>query len=274
MTGLLSLAGCLHLRGQAPGDPDRQTAARLEPPPPPPPPPERLQAAPQPAPAPIQVRMRLLRGERAYVVRIQLSRIEPRLIFAKGRPGPQRVAENFDKLRQRAASRLVSSGTFFGIHSHATMGTLVSDGHVRQYAPADHRGTLLAIDADHVARLTTLAVDSPPDDAAFALQAGPRLVRNGSVWLHPRLEGFRDPALFAPARRMAIGLTHGGRVLLLVAFPEAVSLKTEALALRDLGARNALNLDGGSSTALALGDHIFVSPTAPLTHVIAFTERR
>ncbi|MBU6429939.1 MAG: phosphodiester glycosidase family protein, partial [Cyanobacteria bacterium REEB65] len=69
-------------------------------------------------------------------------------------------------------------------------------------------------------------------------------------------------------RRVAIGLLHEGRVMLLVAFPEAIQLAREAKAMRDLGCEDAMNLDGGESAALALDHRVWLRPQARLTNVI------
>ncbi len=271
---VLATSGCLHLgmqqRGPAPGRAD----FGVVPPPPPPPPPaaSSLRVRPRTGPQalPYRIWRRHFRGRLAYVVRVSLPDVHAELLFARDRAHPHRACERFDALRRRAGAAIVASGAFFGESSHRTMGTLISAGQVWQGQPRDDLGTALEIDARGVAVLRTLKIEAARRDCPFFFQAGPRLVRDGSIWLHPRFEGFRDPVLLDRARRVAAGLSHGGRVLLLVGFPQPISLRTEAEAMRDLGCRDAMNLDGGSSAALAIGDRVLVRPDTPLTHLVVF----
>ena len=58
-----------------------------------------------------------------------------------------------------------------------------------------------------------------------------RLRSAGRVDVHPEREGFHDPAIVACKRRTAVGITPGGK-LLLVAVEEPVYLETAACILR------------------------------------------
>lgn len=61
---------------------------------------------------------------------------------------------------------------------------------------------------------------------------------------------FRDPAVFGRAARSAVGLS-GDRDLLLVTTKAKLTTTEMAKVMRQLGAQNALLLDGGSSAGLA-----------------------
>jgi hypothetical protein len=87
----------------------------------------------------------------------------------------------------------------------------------------------------------------------------------------PRTEGFRDPALFRPNPRTAIGLTARNK-LLLVAVTRSIYLSDLARVLKELGAVDAVSLDGGSSTALWYRGKYPATPRRALTHIIAVYE--
>lgn len=185
-------------------------------------------------------------------------------------------AESFRPLVYRQQAAVVVTGTFFGMDANKwVMGNMVSGGRFLKYSPWENYGTTLGIGPDKRLEMVTARVDGKPkwQNHWFSLTAGPRLLRNGKVWIAPRKEGFSDRSVFGAARRAAIGYTAGGRKLIMVTFPTKVSLQKEALILRDLGCKEALNLDGGSSLGLARSNKILVWPGRRLTNVIAFYDR-
>lgn len=102
----------------------------------------------------------------------------------------------------------------------------------------------------------------------FAISAGPTLLRNNTITIAPSSEGFRDRGLYGPRIRAAMGVTGNNKLLLLTSrYP--VSLHELARIFQDLGAVDAVNLDGGSSTALYHGGQVVSAPRRRLTNLIA-----
>lgn len=99
------------------------------------------------------------------------------------------------------------------------------------------------------------------------LACGPRLLTNGRITLYPKAEGFQDKRLFKPARRSAIGVTESGKVVMAVVVTP-VTLSRVAKIMRALGCVDAMNLDGGSSSALYCAGKIFVRPKRKLSTVL------
>jgi Phosphodiester glycosidase len=113
-----------------------------------------------------------------------------------------------------------------------------------------------------------LAIDSPirldsgTNPSVFAryphiIGAGPLLLENGRIVLDGELEKFSKAFQEQRASRSAIALTRDGKILL-VALHNRIGGRGATLAefarvLQTMGAVSALNLDGGSSTAIALG---------------------
>lgn len=85
--------------------------------------------------------------------------------------------------------------------------------------------------------------------------AGPLLLKNSQIVLDPLQEGFSPTFAEQRAIRSAIATTQAGKVLLATISAESTppTLLQTALILQQLGAVDALNLDGGSSAGLYLG---------------------
>ncbi|MCU0549476.1 MAG: phosphodiester glycosidase family protein [Leptolyngbya sp. Prado105] len=107
---------------------------------------------------------------------------------------------------------------------------------------------------------------NPADLAALPniIGGGPLLIRNAQIVLDGRLEQFSTAFIQETAARSAIGQTSDGRILIVTAQNNTVglgpSLSDMAEIMQQLGAVNALNLDGGSSTTLYLGGQILDRP--------------
>lgn len=91
-----------------------------------------------------------------------------------------------------------------------------------------------------------------------AVSAGPMLLWRGGLRITADEEVFFGSAIPSVHPRTAAGRTADGRLILLVIDgrqPESrgVDLRELALIMRDLGAVDALNLDGGGSSALVVG---------------------
>jgi len=103
---------------------------------------------------------------------------------------------------------------------------------------------------------------SPSTFEAFPniVGAGPLLVSNGQVVLNAKAEQFRPPFDTQAAPRSGIGQTTDGTILLAAVHNRVggsgPTLKEWASIMQRLGAVNALNLDGGSSTSLYLGGEL------------------
>ena len=92
-----------------------------------------------------------------------------------------------------------------------------------------------------------------------AVGGGPRLLTDGQVTVDAAAEGFDAAFSDSLNPRTAVGTTKDGHHLVIVtvdgrqAFSKGVSLTDMAGILKRYGAWNAINLDGGGSTAMAVG---------------------
>jgi exopolysaccharide biosynthesis protein len=118
----------------------------------------------------------------------------------------------------------------------------------------------------------TWSFDNDYGDVLHALSGGPRLVKDGKVCVTAAEEKFRNDVAVGRAPRTAIGIT-GNRELLLLAVDgrrpsHSIGLTLPELAqwMIDLGATEAMNLDGGGSTTLVINGKVEIPSTG--------TERR
>lgn len=109
-------------------------------------------------------------------------------------------------------------------------------------------------------------------DYPFVIGAGPVLLQNGKTVLDVKGENFNSAFGKQTASRSAIGTT-AQKKLIIAAVHNRIGGKGATLAelgqiMKSLGATDALNLDGGSSTALYLGGNLIDRPqeTAAKVH--------
>ena len=109
------------------------------------------------------------------------------------------------------------------------------------------------------------------------IQAGPFLIRNGEIGIES--EGFNNSILNLRHPRSVMGLTQEGRWFFFVGdgrdgmHSAGFTLQDVAVILKRKGAAYALNLDGGGSSQLMIGDKIFNSPSErrerPISYAVA-----
>jgi exopolysaccharide biosynthesis protein len=104
------------------------------------------------------------------------------------------------------------------------------------------------------------------DQTSHVIGAGPMLVKQGSVFVTTKLEEFGSDVAGGRAPRTAVGVGPDGRILLVVvdgrqAASQGMTLLELALFLRELGAVDAMNLDGGGSSEMIVKGRIVNKPS-------------
>lgn len=105
------------------------------------------------------------------------------------------------------------------------------------------------------------------------IACGPRLVRGGKKSVDVRRDGFSAAAAALKARRCAIGATRDGRLILCVVAQE-ITLDTLAGLMVELGAVDAVNMDGGSMCALYIDGVYHAEPVARMSNILAVHRRK
>jgi exopolysaccharide biosynthesis protein len=122
----------------------------------------------------------------------------------------------------------------------------------------------------------TVAPVLTPTWEAFphALGAGPRLLRDGKLAVSGLAERFKPDILQGRPARSALGVTARGTVVLVLVeapgpYGGGATLEELAGLLKSRGAVDALNLDGGGSSTLAIGNTTVNYPPGAWTRPVA-----
>lgn len=211
-------------------------------------------------------------GITCHVVEVDLSNphIQLRAIRARDLGTRYRTFGSFVRQTKPIAA---ITGTFFDTATGSIICNLVRDGRLVEVGSVGH--TLALNEVNQPTWMNTAGKyggGQKWQDSEFAVSSGPTLLRAGQLALNPQAEGFRDPGLFRQASRAGIATTRQGK-LLLVTSNQKISLHRFARALQALGASDALNLDGGSSTALYARGRFISKPGRKLTNLVLVTVR-
>jgi len=147
--------------------------------------------------------------------------------------------------------------------------------------PIPANGYLLALRSDlspasqlaagTLLRLQTNTIPLDFNRFPYILGGGPVLVQNSRVVLDAKAEGFSDAYVRQTAIRSAIGRTAAGNLLIVAVHNRAggagPNFAELAQILQQMGAVDALNLDGGSSTSLYLGGSLLDRPSSTAARV-------
>jgi phosphodiester glycosidase/tetratricopeptide repeat protein len=204
-------------------------------------------------------------GVPIHLVDADLSRSDLVLRPAVAPTGHRR---DFGEMIARHRPVAAVNGTFFDTKTGITVGNLVSEGRLLSEGMT---GSNLVFHRDGTVSLLSssrnLGRYKDWSDVDFAVGGGPTLISDGQFFMDPGSEGFRDPGLFKPRPRSALGVTADGR-LRMVVVTQGITLWQLAHVMNKLHCHQAINLDGGSSTGLSVGGTTMVKPTRELTNII------
>ena len=107
-----------------------------------------------------------------------------------------------------------------------------------------------------------------------AVGGGPWLVKNGSEFIDWAREGFKPNFACTCHPRTAVGATADGKLLIVTvdgrqAISRGIDLPGLASLMKRLGAINAINLDGGASTAMSVAGIVVNSPSGGTQRQVA-----
>jgi exopolysaccharide biosynthesis protein len=222
-------------------------------------------------PAAIGYSLRYQAGTRVHLITVNLNDKDVKVVPLLAQGGLGR-AESFRSIVSRARPDAAITGTYFGTRGLVPVGDLVVDG---TFVHLGRAGTGLAITRDNTACLIPRQQgrQSSWADYETVICSGPSLVRGGRIVLDPKAEGFTSGAHFRLASRTAVGITAHNK-LLLAAVSKPIHLGRMARIMKELGAVEAISLDGGSSAALSYGNSVIIPPARRLTHVLAVYSTR
>ena len=107
-------------------------------------------------------------------------------------------------------------------------------------------------------------------DVITAVGAGPSLIKDGRIIVNPAAEGFtEDKILTQSLTRSAIGVNPQGDIILI---NTVANMQTLAEIMKELGAVQAMNLDGGASSGIYLNGSYLVKPGRDLSNALIFVK--
>jgi hypothetical protein len=175
--------------------------------------------------------------------------------------------EGWGSFMSRLRPTAAINGTYFCTRSYQPVGDIATNGALLYRGSV---GTALCITPDNHVDLLPGPRQAKSNWAGYStvLCAGPRLLEDAQLSLHARDEGFRDPRVLGSAPRSAIALRSDG-VLLLMTIERNISLPNLAFLCQKLGARQAMALDGGSSSGLYINGYHATRPSRSISNIIA-----
>ena len=174
--------------------------------------------------------------------------------------------ETLTSIVRRTRPTAAVSGTFFDTKSFLPTGDIVIEG---KLVHSGFIGTALCIDQDNRIYFIPRKRGLHPDWSGYntVIAGGITLLREGKDTINPKSEGFKAPALFHPASRVAIGATSRNK-LLIVVVTRKIYLRDLARIMLALGAIDAMAIDGGSSTGLYASGRMVAKPKRSMTNTL------
>jgi len=181
--------------------------------------------------------------------------------------------EDLKSLAKRNNAVVAINGTFFDAYTKgdykAPYGYMASNGKLLKNSSGDRRA-VFTYDNNHLAAIVPgLDFKGLFDSKAIlgGLQAGPRLLTNGKVSLDVKGEGFKDPKILTGGgARSALGLTRDHKLILLTS--NGATIPQLAEIMKQAGAYQAMNLDGGASSGLYYNGKYLTTPGRQISNAI------
>jgi exopolysaccharide biosynthesis protein len=207
---------------------------------------------------------------RMVTVVLMDPRVDLEVVPAGGEIGR---TEELSAMAERHGAISAINGTFFDAYSKSEFkrpyGWVLNEGELLNGGQGHLRATFI-YDRNHLAEVADGA-DMPElvraGNIDGAIQAGPRLVRNGKVELDLEGERFGSSKILTDSfARSALGITRDHR-LMLVTVPSATIAELAEI-MRQAGAWQAMNLDGGASSGLYYDGKYVTAPGRPLSNAL------
>lgn len=214
-----------------------------------------------------------------HVVSVDLlhPKVELGIGLARGEVG---AVAGLDQIAEENGARVAMNGTFFDAYTESERkvpyGHIVKDGEMVHRAPGDNRTALAFDQANRVEMMSGQAfVERMAEgaDIVGALQVGPRLLTDGQITVDPATEGFKDPKILENAgARSAVGVTSDHYLLLVTA--SGVTIPQLADIMKQAGAVQAMNMDGGASSGLYLDGKLLTRPGRDISNALLVFVRK
>ncbi len=184
----------------------------------------------------------------------------------------QRVgrAEPMWQMIGRSQPDVAISGTFFDTRSKRPIGTILIEGESKVDG---FHGSCLVVDHFNQASIIDPKWGRRFDMSLyrFAVRGGVRLLTGGELTVYPKAQKFKDPRVFSPARRIGVGVTKSNKIIF-VGTDANVTLSGLAKAMKELGVREGMALDGGGSAAMYFRGKMLMRPNRGMTNLLTLSQ--
>jgi exopolysaccharide biosynthesis protein len=179
--------------------------------------------------------------------------------------------EDLSSIAKRNKAIVAINGTFFDAYTKESFktpyGYIVKNGERKHYG--DNRSIFtfdynsfanVIHEAEYKEKMEVEQIDG-------AIQAGPRLIVNGKIALDVKNEGFKDPKILTGGgARSALGITKDHKLILITTGGATIPQLAEIM--KQAGAYQAMNLDGGASSGLYYNGKYLTSPGRKISNAI------
>ncbi|MCJ8014061.1 phosphodiester glycosidase family protein [Paenibacillus sp. KQZ6P-2] len=213
-------------------------------------------------------------GKSFNVQMVTVSLMHPQVqmdvVLAGNTPG---MVEDLSSIAKRSGATVAINGTFFDAYTtgsyKAPYGYILSKGAIKMASSGDQR-VIFTYDENQLASLISGADFQGKYNQGLiegGLQAGPRLIVDGKVSLNVKQEGFKDPKILTGGgARSALGITKDHKLILLTTGGATIPQLAEIM--REAGAYQAMNLDGGASSGLYYNGKYLTTPGRKISNAI------
>jgi hypothetical protein len=214
----------------------------------------------------VSVHYQLVNNFPVKYVAIEMNDPEVVVTTAVAQPFPYGL-ESWGGIIGRLKPDAAINGTYFCMRTYQPVGDVAVNGQLLYRGVV---GTALCILPDNRVYYCPGPTFGRPDwtGCQTVLCAGPRLLTDGRVSLMARAEGFRDPHVLGSATRSVVAYREDG-TLLFITIETAISLENLAYVCKNLGASQAMCLDGGTSSGLYADGRTITRPGRGVSTVLA-----
>jgi LysM repeat protein len=215
---------------------------------------QRIRCAPNFKPA-VSFATGKVAGIQVSIVRLNLANPAVRLGILVPRAGMARGGERLERMYARSGAIAAINGGYFNTKTYAPVGDIMANkrllarGQLRTALAISLAGRARVIDWTDGNQRAAQHSSNRWRGFTTVIGNGPHIVRNGVTQIRLRSEGYRDRAILQPNARSAIGLIND-REIVLVSTAQKITLEQLARVMQKLRSREALVLDGGSSTGM------------------------
>ncbi|WP_256762386.1 phosphodiester glycosidase family protein [Cohnella sp. WQ 127256] len=209
---------------------------------------------------------------KTQVVTISLMHPKIRLDVALAHDEIGRV-DDLKNIANKNGAAVAINGSFFDAYTKSDIkipyGNVVSGGEQRKKDLSDRR-TIFTFDKNNLVKLisgTYYKEQFNNIKIEGGVQVGPRLVKDGKVELNVVAEGFKDPKILTGGgARSALGITRDHKLILLTI--GGATIPQLAAIMKQAGAYQAMNLDGGASSGLYVDGKYLTTPGRQISNAI------